>query len=1356
VVNIDAGNADSGTGATATLDGPISSGSGATLNGGADADTVTVNRLGTGGLTINLGGSGDAVTVNLGPTVGGAIQSTVSVLDSGATGTDKLYVTGGTALSDSFAIGAGQLTRNTTETIAYNANLEELYVDGLNETGTTGDTFTVTPSLTMKIFLDGGDPASVSPGDTLVYLTPAGQTATQTVTGADSGQIDSTGGYQTVTYQGIETLVFGGDVVVNGTGDDDHMIVTATGPDSGSYVVWTDSGSGFVAGPTVHFTGLTKLTFNGLGGDDVLTIGYAAGANFLFAPGEGVFFHGGGQNNDGNALTATYSNLRGDTLRLLAPDNKMAATVTHRLDPAGVDGHAGLITIADPSIAGGSTVIAYTGLEPVLDGLAAADRVFQFTAGAETVTLQASGDGGLDNRIGSDLSETVSFNNPSGSLSIETTATSGADAIWIQGVAADFDADLTIVAKTADSVTFQTHPTDIGAGALSATAGSIAVNANVTTGGNASLTATTSGISGSETLAANGLTARAVSGIQLNTTVATITASVSNTGSISIVETDGVTLTSVTTANGPITVSSGGPVVATSVVSSTDDDANDISITASTGDIAVGAIDAGAASGDVSLTASTGAIVDVANDSDTDITGDVLTLTAATGIGAAGNSLDLRANNLTASVTGAGPINLNESDGVILTSVSTADGPIAIVAGGAVVATSVVSAIDHDANDISITATTGDITVGVIDAGTSDGDVTLTATAGSVLDDLDNTSRITGDLVTLLALHTIGAPSGDPAVEHLDTTANRIVAMTTATGADSGIWIAEFDAVTVTSATTNHGTVVITSGGTMIATAVTAGGSGRNVRLTTSSGDIALGLVMAEGDTVLLQAAGAITDNNGATNNVNAASLALTAAAGIGAGDAIETAVSTLAAFNSTFGPIDIVNLVNGLLTIGTVDGLSGVVNEATGGTLSVSNQGALTVIDSVTAPTAEVSAHGAVTLTTMDADGRADHLTVNSNAIVRSTNGSVTVQAGDNLTLADCSTVRAAGTISLYGDYGSNDSAGSVMQLLGTLDAGAGNDNVLVFGGPQADVITVNPGGTHSADSMVIDGGEGDDRYHIYLGKLTGGLLAVTIADGGTTSGDQAFVYGTVGDDVLTVHNNDAVGTNPQTGGFVHLPERSVAEPAERVNYSASLNFLTVDGGAGNDLFHVQPSQTAVIAVEGGAPGFGPGAGDVPQVAGDTLDFDSYNNTFHIVCGTIHTNDDLALPNNGTGPFQPVHYRNIENMPLAPLGTAGPLRFDMNWTAAATQAGYTSVLPTAVYNASDPLSKFGWDAPLNGFDRGTTSFTSDFANLLRDGHWHSAPRTFIAEVESGWYLVSVKTGDKSFARDRLRVTDAR
>ncbi|MCL4207844.1 MAG: autotransporter-associated beta strand repeat-containing protein, partial [Pirellulaceae bacterium] len=146
--------------------------------------------------------------------------------------------------------------------------------------------------------------------------------------------------------------------------------------------------------------------------------------------------------------------------------------------------------------------------------------------------------------------------------------------------------------------------------------------------------------------------------------------------------------------------------------------------------------------------------------------------------------------------------------------------------------------------------------------------------------------------------------------------------------------------------------------------------------------------------------AGAIVDNHGAATNVIGSSAALRAATGIGSSNAIETSVSILAAVNSTSGIIDIANLVGSLLTIGAVDGLSGVVNQAEGAALSVSNQGALTVADSVAASAADVSADGKVTLTTVDANGRADHLTVKSGVTVESTHGAVELRAGDDLTL--------------------------------------------------------------------------------------------------------------------------------------------------------------------------------------------------------------------------------------------------------------------------------------------------------------------------------------------------------------------
>ena len=48
---------------------------------------------------------------------------------------------------------------------------------------------------TINVF--GGTPAApADPGDRLEFVTPAGQTATLTITGPDSGTIDVTGGYE--------------------------------------------------------------------------------------------------------------------------------------------------------------------------------------------------------------------------------------------------------------------------------------------------------------------------------------------------------------------------------------------------------------------------------------------------------------------------------------------------------------------------------------------------------------------------------------------------------------------------------------------------------------------------------------------------------------------------------------------------------------------------------------------------------------------------------------------------------------------------------------------------------------------------------------------------------------------------------------------------------------------------------------------------------------------------------------------------------------------------------------------------------------------------------------------------------
>ncbi|MEW6486101.1 MAG: filamentous hemagglutinin N-terminal domain-containing protein, partial [Pseudomonadota bacterium] len=201
-------------------------------------------------------------------------------------------------------------------------------------------------------------------------------------------------------------------------------------------------------------------------------------------------------------------------------------------------------------------------------------------------------------------------------------------------------------------------------------------------------------MSGTVGSGAENVTANAKQSITLsNTDISTLIAHSTVAGNISVPnETDAITLTDIDTANGSITIVAGGAVTATDVQSLTDNDANDISITGTS--VQVFDVIAGAgANADVNLTATTGAITEN-GDGAADVVADVLTATATTGI-----DLDTTVNSLDASVTGAGSIIIDETDAITLTDVDTANGPITIVAGGAVIATDVQSLTDNDAND---------------------------------------------------------------------------------------------------------------------------------------------------------------------------------------------------------------------------------------------------------------------------------------------------------------------------------------------------------------------------------------------------------------------------------------------------------------------------------------------------------------------------------------------------------------------------------------------------------------------------------------------------------------------------------
>ena len=117
----------------------------------------------------------------------------------------------------------------------------------------------------------------------------------------------------------------------------------------------------------------------------------------------------------------------------------------------------------------GTSTLTYTGLEPILDNLNAVDRRFEFVSGSdETITLTAGGLMGQDLLVDSTAGESVSFNEPTSRLRLDTTVGSGADEIIIAGLNAGFSADLVVeagrdsVLANNDTVAFRTTPTTIG------------------------------------------------------------------------------------------------------------------------------------------------------------------------------------------------------------------------------------------------------------------------------------------------------------------------------------------------------------------------------------------------------------------------------------------------------------------------------------------------------------------------------------------------------------------------------------------------------------------------------------------------------------------------------------------------------------------------------------------------------------------------------------------------------------------------------------------------------------------------------------------------------------------------------
>jgi FG-GAP-like repeat/PLAT/LH2 domain len=265
------------------------------------------------------------------------------------------------------------------------------------------------------------------------YPTPGDPNASQFEYNADFGgqTIDDNTPVTVALRSGIPLLatVTGGNLVLNmgpqaaarlsgDTSDDDENFTVhyvSTEPDASETVAVSAFGS-----RPQFYRGVRHIQADGGAGSDSLTVDGPFGIPIAF---------NGGANP-------------GDQLVL---QNATFDTVTHHM----VNAHDGTVSL-DPDGGGPipATVITYTGLAPISDTIVAANRVFDFAAGAETITL---GDDPASvpgvSRIDSTSSESVDFANPTANLTINASAGTGPDVLDIAALDPAFNAATVVQAS---------------------------------------------------------------------------------------------------------------------------------------------------------------------------------------------------------------------------------------------------------------------------------------------------------------------------------------------------------------------------------------------------------------------------------------------------------------------------------------------------------------------------------------------------------------------------------------------------------------------------------------------------------------------------------------------------------------------------------------------------------------------------------------------------------------------------------------------------------------------------------------------------------------------------------------------
>ncbi|MBI1953916.1 MAG: filamentous hemagglutinin N-terminal domain-containing protein [Candidatus Omnitrophica bacterium] len=594
---------------------------------------------------------------------------------------------------------------------------------------------------------------------------------------------------------------------------------------------------------------------------------------------------------------------------------------------------------------------------------------------------------------------------------------------------------------------------------------------------------------------------------------------------------------------------------------------------------------------------------------------DLRTVTSDSGDIEASSDDDVRVrNNMT--TAGAGKITLTADSNGNGSGTFIQDSGVTVATGG---------------GDIAISGA-DDMTLRTINAGA--GDLTITAVGSNINDDNSNTTKLTADKLTLT-----GNRIGNTGNNQIDTSVNEIDV-------------------------TAGGDLLLTNDKTLLVTNATANGSGSDITLVTTSGDLLINLVSATGDLVTLTAAGAITESGSdAGSDLLASQAALSAASGIGtSGDSLETTLTTLAAQTTSSGGVFISN--TGTLSLGTVGSLTGVT--AAGGGIRITASSPLTVDNAI------ADASGGTIELTASGSAAADDLTLNANVTASGGNGSVSLEAGDGITHSAGVAVSAAGAGTITYTAGTGTSAG-VITVSGPITSQQGEVKLsasdgVTLSGAGADVTTSGP--------YTVDADSDDDAAGTYTQNNAGSAVAVTdntvsitaadIALTGTLasgSGDISFIPSTA---------DRTIGIAGGAGNF----SLTTAELTTQLSSSGTVT-IGVNGGTGAvDLNTLSLSgESFHFTVRGGDIGFDQitlAAGKILQLISTGAITDTNADTENVtISGSGSVLLDSAL---GVGSDADRVETNVETLAARATTSGGVFITEANEVTLGTVAGVTGV----------------------------------------------------------------------------------